>query len=351
MDENTKSELPEAPMLWEVKNMVRNVATRTHRAMGVGRQRFKMYLGNRRLVRNRSVMLTQEDFIKEFATINKWLFAGACAVWSPDRTKVTTTPDGCYIVVLPNNGGVKILPKGEVPSCFDCVKKVEETPSPMDTFEQGKGAADGREVFKVKDTDGNIIGEVPPVDEKSEKLVDDYFAGKPPEVIKVMDREGNVADVPPELEKEIMGMQDVSMSSKVVEPSLDEQMAADPEFLTRVMEGEKDIEEGNVHTLDEVMEELGHDPYAEPVIVEKDGVKAEFVEGEDVPPHAPPVEDEPTPEPEQSDPTGTDAGEEAPEKAEEPEPEPEPEEEPEPEPKKPAPKKKAPAKKATKRKR
>jgi len=119
-----------------IENVVRKQGTRLHRARATTRHRFKQYIGGRRLIRSKKLPLTEEEFRKAEDQIIGMLQAGIVAVHTPDNIRITTLPDGRYVLTKMPNLGHKILEPGELPSCFgrldSTVKGPEKTPQPPD---------------------------------------------------------------------------------------------------------------------------------------------------------------------------------------------------------------------------
>jgi hypothetical protein len=101
-----------------IENVVRKQGTRLHRARATTRHRFKQYIAGQRLIRSKKLPLSEEAFQKEEAKIVELLQAGIVAVHTPDNIRITTLPDGRYVLTKMPNRGTKILDHGELPSCF-----------------------------------------------------------------------------------------------------------------------------------------------------------------------------------------------------------------------------------------
>lgn len=107
----------ETPKVFRVVNTVRRVGTRMHRAKSARRQRWQLWIAGQRLLRNKELRLTEEAFRNEESNILTMLKSGEIALVSPDNVKVTTTPDGQFVLTK-STGATKMLAKGEIPSCF-----------------------------------------------------------------------------------------------------------------------------------------------------------------------------------------------------------------------------------------
>lgn len=107
MADEGKTEKVKQPVYY-VENTVRRVGTRLHRARSATRHRFKLFLGEQRILRNQKLALTEETYKKFKDKINEMIFAGKVALYMPDGTRVSSLPDG-RIVHRRADGAVKIL--------------------------------------------------------------------------------------------------------------------------------------------------------------------------------------------------------------------------------------------------
>lgn len=107
MTDEGKNEKVKKPVYY-VENTVRRVGTRLHRARSATRHRFKIFLGDRRILRNKKLPLTEEQYKKFEDKINEMIFAGKVALHMPDGTRVSSLPDG-RIVHRRVDGAVKVL--------------------------------------------------------------------------------------------------------------------------------------------------------------------------------------------------------------------------------------------------
>lgn len=141
-----------APAPFLIENVVRREGTRLHRARSTTRHRFKQFIGGQRVLRNQKLPLTPDQFKLHEKQIVQMLLDGAIAVHTPDGLRVTTTPGGQYILTK-RDGATKVLPQGEVPSCFSGGSApapkaappppepvVEEEPPPEPVVEEPKTA-------------------------------------------------------------------------------------------------------------------------------------------------------------------------------------------------------------------
>ena len=94
--------------VYYVENTVRRVGTRLHRARSATRHRFKIFLGEQRILRNKKLALTEENYKKFEDKINEMIFAGKVALYMPDGTRVSALPDG-RIVHRRADGAIKVL--------------------------------------------------------------------------------------------------------------------------------------------------------------------------------------------------------------------------------------------------
>lgn len=101
-----------------IENVVRKQGTRLHRARATTRHRFKQYVAGQRLIRGKKLPLSEEAFRGAEGQIIELLQAGIVAVHTPDNIRITTLPDGRYVLTKMPNMGNKILEPGELPSCF-----------------------------------------------------------------------------------------------------------------------------------------------------------------------------------------------------------------------------------------
>jgi predicted flap endonuclease-1-like 5' DNA nuclease len=92
-----------------IENVVRREGTRLHRARSITRHRFKIYIAGQRLVRNTKLPLTAEQFAANGEQIVELLKEGAVAVHTPDNVRVTTLPDGRYVLTRMKDGAHKVL--------------------------------------------------------------------------------------------------------------------------------------------------------------------------------------------------------------------------------------------------
>lgn len=85
MADEGKTEKVKQPVYY-VENTVRRVGTRLHRARSATRHRFKLFLGEQRILRNQKLALTEETYKKFKDKINEMIFAGKVALYMPDGT-------------------------------------------------------------------------------------------------------------------------------------------------------------------------------------------------------------------------------------------------------------------------
>ena len=116
MAEAATQEAAQKPFL--IENVVRKQGTRLHRVRANVRHRFKQYVAGMRLTRGKKLPLNSEAFDKHKAQILQMLRDGIVAVHTPDNIRVTTLPDGRFVLTKMPNQGTKVLEKGEMPSCF-----------------------------------------------------------------------------------------------------------------------------------------------------------------------------------------------------------------------------------------
>lgn len=127
---------------YTIVNTVRAIGTRTHRALSKTRHRFKQFIAGQRLIRNGKLVISAEKFEAERDKIHKLVLAGIVSVITPENVRVTSTPDGRYILTKMATGATKVLEVGETPSCFsgttvvskpkpEVVSRVEVKPEPQ----------------------------------------------------------------------------------------------------------------------------------------------------------------------------------------------------------------------------
>lgn len=107
----------ELPKCFLIENVVRRQGTRLHRAKATTKHRFKQYIGGMRLLRNKKLSLREDVFRKEEDKIVELLKAGIVSVHT-DNMRITTLPDGRYVLTKIDSGAFKILGKGEIPVYF-----------------------------------------------------------------------------------------------------------------------------------------------------------------------------------------------------------------------------------------
>jgi len=125
----------EAPSFFLIENMVRRQGTRLHRARSATRHRFKQFIGAKRVLRNKKLPLTEGEFRLHEKQIVEMLLAGIIAVHTPDGLRVTTLPNGRYVLTK-KNGAVKVLDAGEMPSCFGGSARAPHPPPPPPKVEE-----------------------------------------------------------------------------------------------------------------------------------------------------------------------------------------------------------------------
>lgn len=109
-----------------IENVVRREGTRLHRARSITRHRFKQYIAGQRLTRNQKLPLTAEQFAANGKQILQLLKEGVVAVYTPDNIRVTTLPDGRYVLTRMKDGAHKVLEADANP--FEGIKM--EAPAP-----------------------------------------------------------------------------------------------------------------------------------------------------------------------------------------------------------------------------
>jgi hypothetical protein len=117
--------------VYYVENTVRRPGTRFHRAKSATRHRFKQFVAGMQVLRGKKLPLTEEQFRAEEAKLVQMCLDGIVAIHTPDGVKITTAHTGEFILTK-RNGAVKILEKGELPTCFggEGVALVQKAPKP-----------------------------------------------------------------------------------------------------------------------------------------------------------------------------------------------------------------------------
>jgi predicted flap endonuclease-1-like 5' DNA nuclease len=124
-DEGTNKTV--AKSIYYVENTVRRVGTRLHRARSATRHRFKIFLGDRRILRNKKLPLTEEQYELFKNKIQEMMVAGKVALHMPDGTRISTLPDGRY-VHRRIDGAIKIV---EAEGVVTESKSPEPPPKPL----------------------------------------------------------------------------------------------------------------------------------------------------------------------------------------------------------------------------
>jgi hypothetical protein len=114
MAEEAKKVAAAPAQTYYVKNVVRRVGSRLHRAKSASRHRFKLFIGARRLLRNKKLPLSPEEFEVHKDQIKQMVLDGQVALYLPDGLRVTSLPDGRLVYTKPNGA-----------------MKVDETPQPV----------------------------------------------------------------------------------------------------------------------------------------------------------------------------------------------------------------------------
>lgn len=128
MSDEGKIKKVEKKPAYYVENTVRRVGTRLHRARSATRHRFKIFIGGQRVLRNKKLALTEEQFKLHEERIKELMLAGKVAVHTPDGVRMSYLPDG-RMVHRKSNGAVKIVEGADVPPVKSAPKK-EAAPEP-----------------------------------------------------------------------------------------------------------------------------------------------------------------------------------------------------------------------------
>jgi predicted flap endonuclease-1-like 5' DNA nuclease len=126
MADEGKTEKVTKPVYY-VENTVRRVGTRLHRARSATRHRFKIFLGDRRILRNKKLALTAEQYELFKDKIQDMMIAGKVALHMPDGTRISTLPDGRYVHKR-LDGAIKIV---EAEGVVSEVEPTEAPPKPL----------------------------------------------------------------------------------------------------------------------------------------------------------------------------------------------------------------------------
>ena len=122
-----------------IENVVRREGTRLHRARSITRHRFKQYIAGQRLTRNQKLPLTAEQFAANGKQVMELLKGGVIAVHTPDNVRVTTLPDGRYVLTRMKDGAHKVLEADANP--FEGIKMEAPAPKPAPKAEAPKEEA------------------------------------------------------------------------------------------------------------------------------------------------------------------------------------------------------------------
>lgn len=116
--------------VYVVKNIVGDARTRTHRALSATTQLRKLFIAGFRLVPGSKLTLSESIFQKEAKKLKQYLLDGKITLILPDMTKITTAHTGEFILSRVD-GAIKVLPKGELPNCFQSIKDIETDVPPV----------------------------------------------------------------------------------------------------------------------------------------------------------------------------------------------------------------------------
>lgn len=129
MTDEGKNEKVAKPIYY-VENTVRRVGTRLHRARSATRHRFKIFLGEQRILRNKKLPLTEENYKKFEDRIQELMLAGKVALHMPDGTRINALPDG-RMVHRRADGAIKVMDEMAKPE-----PKSEPTPEPLPKMDE-----------------------------------------------------------------------------------------------------------------------------------------------------------------------------------------------------------------------
>lgn len=124
-----------APAPFLIENVVRRQGTRLHRARSATRHRFKQFIGGKRILRNQKLPLQPNEFEANLKQIVEMLQGGVIAVHTPEGIRITTLPDGRYVLTK-KTGAVKVLGKAEVPTCLGGAAPLPPPPAPEPVKEE-----------------------------------------------------------------------------------------------------------------------------------------------------------------------------------------------------------------------
>jgi len=114
-----------------IRNIVGDSRTRLHRAVAASKQRGKLFIAGRWCLPTKSMEFTKAQFAASADQLKQLLLAGSITLLTPDKMTVTTTHMGEF-VLMRGDGASKVLPMGELPSCFQpTVKAVPKAPEPV----------------------------------------------------------------------------------------------------------------------------------------------------------------------------------------------------------------------------
>lgn len=96
MSDEGKNKVVAKPTYY-VENTVRRVGTRLHRARSATRHRFKIFIGEQRLLRNKKLALTEAQYALHEERIQQLMLAGKVALHLPDGTRINALPNGNFV--------------------------------------------------------------------------------------------------------------------------------------------------------------------------------------------------------------------------------------------------------------
>ncbi len=207
--------MAEAPELIRIVNTVRSPHTRMHRAKSASRHRFKMYIGGQRLLRKRSIIITREVFDAELSNLTTYMAEGKIALVMSDGMKITQTIQGQYVLTRAD-GAIKLLPEGELPSCF---RPTEPKVLPPEVVEEAIEEAGGMDKLLEE------VNKKTPAETFEEALT---LEEAPAEVMGLTD-EGEVVELPERVKEEILAEYEEEAPEVEVEEEPEVETAPDPE--------------------------------------------------------------------------------------------------------------------------
>lgn len=152
---------------YQVKNIVRRVSSRLHRAKSATRHRFKLFVGGHRVLRNKKLQLSAEEFELHKEQIRQMVLNGEIALFLPNGIRVTSLPDGRLVHTKPD-GSMKIDAEPQPKQAPPIDRKEPEktsTPPAKPTYDPAEEPP--RTKYELKDSEAEESPEIEVVEEKA----------------------------------------------------------------------------------------------------------------------------------------------------------------------------------------